>query len=272
MTPIISSLSFLCSIIKKYFETGDLVVICSIDEGCPVHLLSAPFLMFTSMSASMNVFTTLSWPWPYIAPWCNPVTLCHNCCLCRWSRPPPPGQPPPHECLQILQQISVYHWALILVTLLETLLSVLASDAVIQERLGCTPVPLPAMSRPVSPLSSLVWTFAPALIKLLIFSAEHSVAAIISPPFMFIRLMIPDRAAAKSFLLSFSRWASGSTEQDSDSDMFRWSGACADKRTICSYVEWLTQCGAGKKPVLCFMSKTFLQSSKESWWIIFAPY
>ena len=44
-----------------------------------------------------------------------------------------------------------------------------------------------------------------------------------------------------------------------------WSG-------INQNVQWLTQWGAGKKPARHFMSNTFLQSSKESWWIIFAPY
>ena len=37
-------------------------------------------------------------------------------------------------------------------------------------------------------------------------------------------------------------------------------------------VEGLTQCGAGKKTARRFMSNTFLQSSKEFWCIIFAPY
>ena len=36
-------------------------------------------------------------------------------------------------------------------------------------------------------------------------------------------------------------------------------------------LEGLTQCGAGKKTACRFMSNTFLQSSKESWCIIFAP-
>ena len=44
-------------------------------------------------------------------------------------------------------------------------------------------------------------------------------------------------------------------------------------RTMCSLdsLEWLTQCGAGKKTARHFMSDTFLQSSKESWCIIRGP-